>query len=69
MSKQDAVVPGLRVHLHQQGFVWGLRGVLNMTGRKLLFGALVLWWCVKFTFPAANPAGLANTKEHYYGRR
>ena len=34
MSKQDAVAPGLRVHLHQQGFVWGLKGVLNLTGLK-----------------------------------
>ena len=32
MSKQDAVVPGLRVHLHQQGSARGLGGVLILTG-------------------------------------
>ena len=42
MSKQDAVAPGLRVHLHQQGFIWGLRGVLISTGRKRLFFGGVL---------------------------
>ena len=34
MSKQDAVVPGLRVHLHQQGSGWGLDGVLILAGLK-----------------------------------
>ena len=34
MSKQDTVAPGLRVHLHQQGFAWALRGVLISTGLK-----------------------------------
>ena len=32
MSKQDTVVPGLRVHLHQQGFAWGFGGVSILTG-------------------------------------
>ena len=36
MSKQDIVVPGLRVHLHQQGFAWGLGGVLVSTGQEAL---------------------------------
>ena len=44
MSKQDAVAPGLRVHLHQQGFTWGLGGVLIQTGLKR---SLQLWRCVK----------------------
>ena len=34
MSKQDTVVPGLRVHLYQQSFTWGFRGVLISTGLK-----------------------------------
>ena len=34
MSKQDDVVPGLRVHLHQQGPVWGFDGALILIGLK-----------------------------------
>ena len=46
MSKQDVVVPGLRVHLHQQGFSWGFGGVLISTGRKneCFGGVLQVGW-------------------------
>ena len=60
MSKQDAVVPGLRVHLHQQGFVRGFRGVLILTGLKQyqerVFGSfggvLEVGWSRQFRRPA-----------------
>ena len=35
MSKQDTVVPGLRVHLHQHGFTWSFDGVLILAGLKI----------------------------------
>ena len=55
MSKQDAVAPGLRVHLHQHGSVWGLGGVLILTGSKrtqildfrISIRSAMLWWCVE----------------------
>src|SRR5574344_332081 len=51
MSKQDIVVSGLRVHLHQQGFAWSFGGVL-------LYGKLRLPFCFHQRRTPARPCVL-----------
>ena len=72
MSKQDAVVPGLRVHLHQQGFAGGFDGVLIMTGHDLTIKD-ALWRCVSNDYGERDPvtaaeAGLEGVSSARSGR-